>query len=402
MRAPGTRVPGDSAHVKRYCPRIAHIERARKKHNMKAVAVFPSDKKVALIEHDEPEITAKDQVKLRMLDVGVCGTDREIVSFDYGTPPKGSPYLIIGHESLGEVVAIGKQVTNVKTGDLAVLTVRRPCAEMCPACAEGRQDFCYTGHYSERGIVRHHGYMTEYVVEHAAYVNPVPPELRDIGVLTEPLTIAEKGYEEIEIIQQRMPWTCPDEAGGRQTCHTALVLGAGPVGLLGAMKLVIEGFRTFVYSRGSETEKPPLVQAIGATFLSTDSVKPKDLPAACGAQIDVVYEAMGAADLAFAVIRELGRNAIFVFTGVPGRKNPIPVDTATIMRDMVLKNQLILGTVNASPLHFQNAIADLGKFRAKFPHTVANLITRRYPIEEYRQPLSNHGGIKNVISLNGA
>jgi threonine dehydrogenase-like Zn-dependent dehydrogenase len=199
-----------------------------------------------------------------------------------------------------------------------------------------------------------------------------------------------------------MPWACPDEAGGRQTCHTALVLGAGPVGLLGAMKLVIEGFRTFVYSRGSETEKPPLVQAIGATFLSTDSVEPKDLPGACGAQIDVVYEAMGAADLAFAVIRELGRNAIFVFTGVPGRKNPIPVDTATIMRDMVLKNQLILGTVNAGPIHFQNAIADLGKFRAKFPDAVANLITHRYPIEEYRQPLSSHDGIKNVISLNGA
>ena len=369
---------------------------------MKAIAVFPGDKKVALIQHDEPEITEKDQVKIRMLDVGICGTDHEIVSFDYGTPPKGSPYLVIGHESLGEVVATGKQVTNVKPGDLAVLTVRRPCPEMCPACAVGRQDFCYTGDYSERGIVRHHGYLTEYVVEHAGYVNPVPAELRDVGVLTEPLTIAEKAYEEIETIQQqRMPWACPDETGGRQSCHTALVLGAGPVGLLGAMKLIIEGFRTFVYSRGSETEKPPLVQAIGATFLSTDSVMPKDLPAACGAQIDVVYEAMGAADLAFSVIRELGRNAIFVFTGVPGRKNPIPVDTAMIMRDMVLKNQLILGTVNASPTHFQNAIADLGRFRAKFPDAVAKLITRRYAIEEYEQPLSGHRGIKNVISLDG-
>ena len=92
-------------------------------------------------------------------------------------------------------------------------------------------------------------------------------------------------------------------------------------------------------------------------------------------------------------------NAIFVFTGVPGHQQPMPVDTSMIMRDMVLRNQLVLGTVNASPRHFDNAIADLSKFREKFSDAVTRLITKRFPIEEYSQPISQHAGIKNVIQI---
>lgn len=366
---------------------------------MKAVAVFPDEKRLNLIDHPEPEIADSKHVKIRMLEVGVCGTDREISAFDYGTPPEGSKYLILGHESLGQVVSVGKDVTRLKTGDLAVMSVRRPCPELCPACAVGRQDFCYTGDYQERGIVRRHGYMTEYVVEEERYVHRVPAELRPFGVLTEPLTIAEKAFDQIEKVQLRMPWTCPDDSGRRNSCHTAVVLGAGPVGLLGAMKLVIEGFKVFVYSRGSESEKPPLVEAIGATFVASEKTKPQELSRACGGQIDVVYEAMGAPGIAFDVVQELGMNAIFVFTGVPGHQEPMPLNTSTIMRDMVLRNQLVLGTVNASPQHFENAIADLTKFAQKFPDVPGKLITKRFPIEDYEQPIAAHEGIKNVIEI---
>jgi threonine dehydrogenase-like Zn-dependent dehydrogenase len=369
---------------------------------MKAVAVIPDEKKLSLIDHPEPDVSDTSEVKLRMLEVGVCGTDREISAFEYGTPPKGSKYLIIGHESLGQVVSVGKDVTRVKPGDLAVMSVRRPCPELCPACAVGRQDFCYTGDYEERGIVRRHGYMTEFVVEEERYVHHVPTELREFGVLTEPLTIAEKAFDQIEKVQLRMPWTCPDSSGRRNNCHTAVVLGAGPVGLLGAMKLVIEGFKVFVYSRGLETEKPPLVEAMGATFVPSEKIKPKDLSKACGGGIDVVYEAMGAPGVAFDVIQELGMNAIFVFTGVPGHQDPMPVNTSTIMRDMVLRNQLVLGTVNASPQHFDNAIADLGKFDQQFPDVVRKLITKRFPIDDYEQPIAGHEGIKNVIEIAAA
>src|SRR5947207_7653128 len=119
---------------------------------MKAVAVFPGTREVRVIEHEAPRITEPDQVKLRILDIGVCGTDKEICAFEYGTPPDGSDYLVIGHESLGEVVEVGNGVSRVKIGDLVVPMVRRPCPhKSCLACRSGRQDFCYTGDFTERG-----------------------------------------------------------------------------------------------------------------------------------------------------------------------------------------------------------------------------------------------------------
>ena len=195
---------------------------------MKAVAVFPDDRRFDVIDHPEPSIVSPTEVKMRMLDVGICGTDKEIVSFQYGTPPDGSKYLVIGHESLAQVIDVGPKVTNVKPGDLAVATVRRPCdVPTCIACRAGRQDFCYTGLYTERGIMRRHGYMTELVVEDAQYLNPVPRTLRDVAVLVEPLTIAEKAVAQLWEIQQRLPWALPVEPG-EPPAHgrNALVLGA--------------------------------------------------------------------------------------------------------------------------------------------------------------------------------
>jgi threonine dehydrogenase-like Zn-dependent dehydrogenase len=360
---------------------------------MKALAVFPSDRRFGIIDHPEPHIASPMDVKLRMLDVGICGTDKEIVSFEYGTPPVDSPYLIIGHESLGEVVEIGAQVTRVKVGDLAVPTVRRPCPEpTCIACRADRQDFCYTGEFTERGINQRHGYMTEFVVETEGYLNPVPRTLRDVAVLVEPLTIAEKGIAQLKQIQQRLPW---HEKGMR-----AVVLGGGPVGLLGAMKLMLEGFETTVYSRTpAASDLADLVAGFGATFAPAETTSLADLAKQVGS-IDVVYEAVGASSLAFEVIPYLGTNGVFIFTGVPGRKGPISVDTDAIMRDAVLKNQLIFGTVNASTASFAEAIADLGAFNQKWPRALRSLITKRWPLDQAAEPLAGKsGGIKNVIAV---
>src|SRR6266404_2497328 len=174
---------------------------------MQAVAVFPADRCFDVIDHPEPSLASPTEVKLRMHEVGICGTDKEIVAFEYGTPPDGSPYLIIGHESLGEVIETGKAVTRVKPGDLAVPTVRRPCnVPTCIACRAGRQDFCYTGQFTERGIKQRHGFMTEFVIEEEQYLNPVPSALRDVAVLVEPLTIAEKAVTQLWQVQQRLPW----------------------------------------------------------------------------------------------------------------------------------------------------------------------------------------------------
>ncbi len=144
---------------------------------MKAIAVFPHTKEVKVIEHEAPRMTEPDHVKVRMLEIGICGTDKEICTFEYGMPPQDSDYLVIGHESLGEVIEVGPAVSNVKVGDLVVLTVRRPCSHPeCRPCRSGYPDFCTTGDYTERGIKGAHGFMTEEVVDHERYLHVVPPE----------------------------------------------------------------------------------------------------------------------------------------------------------------------------------------------------------------------------------
>ena len=359
---------------------------------MHAVAVFPAQHDVRVIDHPEPKITTDTQAKMRVLDVGVCGTDRDIVSFQYGTPPEGCDYLIIGHESLSEVLEAGSKVSQVKAGDLVVITVRRPCPHpSCVACRQGRQDFCYTGDFTERGIKQSHGYMTEFVVEEERYLNVVPRELRDVGVLVEPLTIAEKSLEQIWTVQSRLPWN-------RQ--HRAVVLGAGPVGILGAMALQVEGFEVTVYSRSqNHEEKNQILCSIGVQYIAAETHSTEELAKLAG-PIDVVYEATGASSLAFDVLKHLGPNAVCVFTGVPGHQGPIPVDTDELMRNMVLNNQLVLGSVNAPPKAFQSAIQHLGVFAQRWPDTLRSVITGRFPIEHALDALKSHpGGVKNVVAI---
>ena len=370
---------------------------------MKAVAVFPGAREVMVIEEDAPRISEPDQVMLRMLDIGVCGTDKEICSFEYGTPPDGDEHLVIGHESVAEVVSVGSAVERLRAGDLVVPSVRRPCRHPgCLACRSGHQDYCYTGDFSERGIKEAHGYMTEYVVDRERYMNLVPPDLREIAVLAEPLTIAEKALGQITwMMQQRPPWLDPQTPGEeRGRGLSALVLGIGPVGLLGAMVLASAGFTTYVYSR----ELPPspridLVAAIGATYVSSQAATFTDLAGKIG-NIDLVYEAVGHSHFALEALQVLGTNGIFVLTGVPGMQAFIEADPARLMRDMVLKNQVLLGTVNAGADAFASALRNLDAFRLRWPAVVAALIAGRYPPEQAPDLiLGRPAGIKTVIAF---
>lgn len=379
---------------------------------MKAIAVFPTRRQVQLIEVDPPVLQSPTQVKLKMLDIGVCGTDKEICSFEYGTPPAGSDYLVIGHESLGRVTETGPQVKGLKPGDLVVTMVRRPCSDpSCAPCRAGRQDFCVTGGFKERGINGLQGFMTETVVDEEKYMNRVPEDLRDVGVLTEPLTIAEKSLSQVWQIQSRLPWACrhdqdPSRKGGAAPsseagyAHRAVVLGAGPVGLLGAMLLCASGFKTYVYSKETEgSPKAALARQIGALYVSGSSVPLPELARQVG-NVDLVYEATGASALSFEMLKYLGVNGIFVFTGVPGRKGPIEVDTDLLMRDLVLKNQVVFGSVNAGKDAYGKAIEDLALFKKRWPEAVKALITGRFAPEKHKDLLlGNPAGIKNIVSF---
>jgi len=370
---------------------------------MKAIAVTPTDKQIGVINLAEPKLATPTDVKLRMIEAGVCGTDREICAFEYGTPPAGMEQLVIGHESLGEVVEVGAKVTRVKVGDLVVPMVRRPCPhDHCTACRSSRQDFCFTGDFTERGIKEQHGFMAQFIVDDEKYMNPVPADMRDVAVLVEPLTIAEKGLAQVWNIQQRLPWGCPIVPGkAKAHCHKAVVLGAGPVGLLGAMTLVNADFDTYVYAREPvPNPKASVLELIGAKYFSAETHPLEALAAEVG-NIDLIYEATGASRLAFDMIQHLGTNGVFIFTGVPGRKAPVQVDTDLMMRNLVLKNQVVFGTVNAARETFEASIRDLHIFKNALPKAVQSLITGRFPMAAHRDLLiGKSSGIKNVIQLN--
>lgn len=365
---------------------------------MRAVAVNPATRTVAVVDHPEPRLTSPTQARVRPLEVGVCGTDREIASFAYGTPPAGDPHLVIGHESLGEVAEVGSAVTNLGPGDLVVTVVRRPCPHAtCAPCRAGRQDFCVTGDFTERGIKGAHGFMTEAIVDEARFFVPVPAALREVGVLTEPLTIAEKALEQVRAIETRLP------EGARHSeanPKSAVVLGAGPVGLLGAMALRVAGYRTWVYSRSAtDATHGAVMRGIGATLIEAERHTVEALAEIVG-NVDLVYEAVGASTLAFEAIKFLGLNGVFVFTGVPGRKAPIRLDTDRVMRHLVLRNQVVFGTVNAGRPSYESAVRHLETFMARFPEATRALITSRSPLAEAPRLLTTRpAGIKSVVKL---
>jgi threonine dehydrogenase-like Zn-dependent dehydrogenase len=371
--------------------------------------MFPKERQIRVIDRPPPVLQGDDQVRLRMLDVGVCGTDHDIAHFEYGAPPAGEPYLVMGHESLGEVVEIGSAVTGINPGDLIVTTVRRPCGRPeCRPCAQGRPDFCVTGAYTERGIKGRHGFMTDEVVDSAKNMHVVPRALADIAVLTEPLTIAEKAFVELGSILTRMPWVGPEIDPGRFDAGeieklglNVVVLGAGPVGLLAALACLVRGLDTWVYSRESATSsRAAWVESVGAHYIESGTLPVAELATRVG-NVDGIIEATGSAPLTFAALPAIGKNGIMVLTGVPGRQANVTIDAERVMRNLVLENQLIYGTVNAGPPSFDHAIRDLGRFLARWPKQTRALITGRFAPDKINDVLADgKDAIKSVIRFN--
>jgi threonine dehydrogenase-like Zn-dependent dehydrogenase len=361
---------------------------------MKAVAIFPKTKTIKIIDHPEPQIKAENEVKLRILEVGVCGTDTELCLFLYGAPPSDSEYLIIGHEALGEVVAVGAAVVDLRVGDLVVPMVRRPCHnKACVACQNFQQDSCTSGEFSERGIKNLHGFMTEYIVDDARYMFKVPKDLKRVAVLTEPMTIAEKSLRSFDATQERLCFSSEKK-------KNALILGAGPIGLLGTMLLLHNDFETSVYSKEDlESFKAKLVKELGSKFFSAS----QNISNLSEFQhMDLIYEAAGSAQLDFLFFPQLGGNAVFILTGIPNEKTILETAAGKIVKDLVLKNNIILGVVNANASDFSQAISDLSCFEKKWPTQLHNLITKRYSIDDIdleKVLLGKMGGIKNVITM---
>jgi threonine dehydrogenase-like Zn-dependent dehydrogenase len=365
---------------------------------MRAVAVFPAERQVRLVSHPEPQILSPAQVLVRVLEVGLCGTDREIATFRHGTPPPEEPYLVPGHEALGQVEEVGSSVHRLQPGQLVVPTVRRPCrSEDCRACRMGRPDFCTSGGFSERGIWGAHGFLAERVVDDVRWLHPVPSELHDVGVLAEPLAIAEAALLELERTQRRLPWAALGEGSGAG--RRAVVLGAGPVALLGAMALLVRGYRTTVYSQGARGTRSLFAESLGAEFVSAEEDRFESVARRIG-NIDVMLEATGATPMALAALEQLGRNGVYLLTGVPGRRGAITIEAGEVLHNLVERNQVLLGTVNPSAEAFRAAVQDLALFARRWPTVLPSLVASRHDLDEAPELLlQRSSGLKRVVVL---
>lgn len=358
---------------------------------MRAVVVNPRERSVRIAERPQPRAPLENEVLLRVLDVGICGTDREICRFEYGTPPPGEQEFVLGHEALAEIVAVGPDVTLFRPGELVVPTVRRPCSSLrCAPCRAGRQDFCVTHEFSERGIVRADGYLTELLLEEERYLIAVPEALRDVGVLVEPLSVICKAAEECALLRERFAFEVPHPR--------ALVLGAGPIGLLAAMTFRADGCETHVFSREPEDgPRAALIADFGGHYVSSERTALDVLSQRIGA-VDVIFEAVGVPEVAWSALPALAANGIYLLTGVPAPGEPVQGNLRRWMRDIVLQNQVIVGIVNAGPSAYEQAVVRLEQFLALFPRPLRALI-RRVPLDRAPEITRRAHGIKDVVGF---
>ncbi len=354
---------------------------------MKAFVITPGVANSGrLTELPEPPRAPNDAL-VEVLEVGVCGTDRDLIKGEYGETPPGSDVLTIGHESLGRVVQGSGTLT---VGELVVAMVRRPDPEPCIACAAGEPDMCLNGRYTERGIKAAHGYLAERYAEDPRFLVSIPEALRDCAVLLEPLSIVEKGIDQIHRIQGRAIWAP----------RRALVLGAGTIGSLAALLLRLEGLTVHVFSRGPGGAGRPVIEAAGATYVSSDDCGVDQKLAAAIGPVDIVVEATGYSPYAFEAMDVVGPNGIVCLTGVSTGSRTLPIDVSHLNLELVLENKVVFGTVNANRRHFESGVAHLLAIEGRWPGLLASMITRRIPIEQLQVgDLDARGLLKTVITV---
>lgn len=347
---------------------------------MKVITVRPGvEGSLRLEERPEPEFRP-DQLLVQAMALGICGTDREIVSGSYGWAPDGNERLVLGHESLGRVLQ-APAGSGFAVGDHVVGIVRRPDPVPCRACGAGEWDMCINGRYVERGIKSLDGYGAERFLLEPEYAVKVAPHLGTLGVLLEPASVLAKAWDHIYSIGERSRSWQP---------KSALITGAGPVGLLAALMASQRGLDLHVLDRAEDGPKVDLTRALGGTYHSREL--PRDLA------VDIVIECTGAPQLVIDVMCGVGgRNGIVCLTGVSSGGRLLPFDSGNFNRSMVLQNDLVFGSVNANRSHYESGAAALS---AADPVWLAGLLSRRVPLADWREAFERQkGDIKAVIEF---
>jgi threonine dehydrogenase-like Zn-dependent dehydrogenase len=351
---------------------------------MRAVTVVPGRADSARLDEVPAPEPGPGDLLVRGIAVGVCGTDKEIVRGDYGWAPPGAERLVLGHESLGRVES-APDGSGFVPGDLVVGVVRRPDPEPCGACAHGEWDMCRNGLYTERGIKSIDGFASERWTTPTAYVVKVDDDLGLAGVLTEPTSVVAKAWEQVDGVGRRA-WFSP---------RTALVTGAGPIGLLAAMIGVQRGLDVHVLDRVTDGPKPDLVRDLGATFHHGSVAE-----VAARARPDVVIEATGVGSVVFDAIAETGSYGIVCLTGVSPKGRSLRIDAGGINRELVLENDAVVGSVNANMRHYRAAAHHLSLADTAW---LRRLITSEVPMADFASAFEGGGDdVKVVLTLEDA
>lgn len=360
---------------------------------MKAICVIPGKpNSVHLRDVPKPSVTDIPNgrgVLVKVLRVGVDGTDKEINAAEYGAAPNGYDYLTIGHESFGIVEEVGENVTEFAPGDYVVATVRRPGGSFYDKI--GQYDMTTDDVYYERGINLRHGYLTEYFVDDPEYIVKLPSGLKDIGVLTEPMSVAEKGIIQAYEIQRRLKIWRPRKAA---------VMGSGTLGLLATMILRLRDIEVVTFGR---TPAPYLnsilAEELGAKYISIKETALKDVSKTYG-PFDIIFEGTGSSAVVFEAAEVLAKNGVLILASITGAGKKLDIPADKINLDFVLGNKVMFGTVNANREYFEAGVKDLAQCKAQFPDWANKLLTHPVEgLENYQQMMDLLTTAKGAIKV---
>jgi glucose 1-dehydrogenase len=366
---------------------------------VKAIAVIPGKpNSIHLRDVPKPaleQIPGGRGVLVKLTRVGVDGTDKEINAAEYGAPPPGDEYLILGHESFGRVEAVGPGVSEFQPGDYVVASVRRPGSSLYDKI--GLQDMTTDNTYFERGINFLHGYLAEYYADSADYLVKVPKGLSQVGVLLEPSSVAEKAIGQAYEVQRRLRVWRPKRAA---------VLGAGTLGLLASLFLRLRGLQVTTFGL---TEPPylnsHLLEQIGVRYVSTKTTSLKAASTQFG-PFDFILEGTGFSPLVFEAMEVLAKDGVLAMVSITGADRKIEIPADRINQGFVLGNKVALGSVNASREDFERAVLDLSEAELEYPGWLAKLLTHPVKgLENYRELIETlttaKGAIKVFCEING-
>lgn len=345
---------------------------------MRALTVEPGKANSISLDTVAEPAAAPDVLAVRALALGICGTDRDIIAGDYGWAPQGKQRLVLGHESLGVVERAPKE-SGFAAGDHVVGIVRRPDPVPCPACASGEWDMCRNGRYTERGIKEIDGYGAERYTLKPGFAVKVDKALGLLGVLLEPASVVAKAWDHVNRIGRRSRSWAP---------RTALITGAGPVGLLAALMAKQQGLEVHVFDRATAGPKPELTRQLGGTYHVGDFG---------GLRPDIVIECTGVGQVVLDAVKAAAIGGIVCLAGISSGGHNFDLDIAAMNKQLVLENGLVFGSVNANRAHYEAAAQALAKADKDW---LARLISRRVPLDRWREAFEIHpDDIKVVIDF---